>query len=123
MDLLLRQIWDCGGCFREHPVAIPVVVDLLLRPRIGRRPLQPHFCRNPCCSGPTASTSHRRNGRLPLRRVAIPVVVDLLLRRDKITVATRKKLQVAIPVVVDLLLRPDKAADLITLMFGSQSLL
>ena len=38
--------------------------------------------RNPCCSGPTASTdryTRSRTSQIPL--VAIPVVVDLLLRQ------------------------------------------
>ena len=39
-----------------------------------------HAGRNPCCSGPTASTILKRLSKTDYGMVAIPVVVDLLLR-------------------------------------------
>ena len=63
-------------------VAIPVVVDLLLRPKKFVEVLKEKmdFGRNPCCSGPTPSTHKSILGRKRANGVAIPVVVDLLLR-------------------------------------------
>ena len=58
MDLLLRQVSLTVEKYTQPKVAIPVVVDLLLR------------------RGPGG-----RVGGISGDRVAIPVVVDLLLRR------------------------------------------
>ncbi len=80
MDLLLRHEFHCKFALSTVSVAIPVVVDLLLRQKY-------------------------RTFYGKVKRVAIPVVVDLLLRQiqtNSYVHATR----VAIPVVVDLLLRP-----------------
>ena len=89
-----------------NPVAIPVVVDLLLR---LENELKEHIenasSRNPCCSGPTPSTRGLFKRKTHDNVVAIPVVVDLLLRRGAVR-AIRQNCVVAIPVVVDLLLRP-----------------
>ena len=64
-------------------VAIPVVVDLLLR-------------------------QVRMEVEKAFNAVAIPVVVDLLLRPvDEVDRTGRRRTAVAIPVVVDLLLRPE----------------
>ena len=60
--------------------------------------------RNPCCSGPTASTFQNDDVREKVSEVAIPVVVDLLLRLRGNELEIDEK-GVAIPVVVDLLLR------------------
>ena len=91
----------------ERSVAIPVVVDLLLRLAgtfdisksdcLGRNPCcsgptpsTPDIFgvaagaegRNPCCSGPTPSTHPLDKRSVDELRVAIPVVVDLLLRQE-----------------------------------------
>ncbi len=97
VDLLLRQWWEDQSNQPAY-VAIPFVVDLLLRHGYIAR--------------------HKSKGI-----VAIPVVVDLLLRQENGKETKNRACKVAIPVVVDLLLRPsDRAAELITLML-SQSLL
>ena len=113
-----------------YDVAIPVVVDLLLRPGFYYGVIWDSVCRNPCCSGPTASTCSSPKEGGGKQQVAIPVVVDLLLRPMNFlefycvlmisrnpccsgpTASTIKsielrysKIGVAIPVVVDLLLR------------------
>ena len=79
MDLLLRH--NGNGCTTTplRIVAIPVVVDLLLRHRV-------HHLRR------------------KVEGVAIPVVVDLLLRPN-LQYYMHSAVKVAIPVVVDLLLR------------------
>ena len=78
VDLLLRQT-QLKGLPREEGVAIPVVVDLLLR-HSGNTKKAPGSGRNPCCSGPTASTELTKYICQAEEEVAIPVVVDLLLR-------------------------------------------
>ena len=80
MDLLLRPIFHKAK-YRFPYVAIPVVVDLLLRRGMDAFHNQSQPSRNPCCSGPTASTNRGLPNRRPILPVAIPVVVDLLLRR------------------------------------------
>ena len=81
MDLLLRQHFQDPYVYRYVRVAIPVVVDLLLRPPPKEGGGTRRGSRNPCCSGPTASTPNgERQMRSQLELVAIPVVVDLLLR-------------------------------------------
>ena len=81
-------------------------MDLLLRPELDTTYRNRRPSRNPCCSGPTASTQPRYRKHLT-DKVAIPVVVDLLLRQLK-NLRTMKCVEiVAIPVVVDLLLRPE----------------
>ena len=54
------------GYFNEVYVAIPVVVDLLLRHDRRRRAMAPTPRRNPCCSGPTASTAMKKREFLEL---------------------------------------------------------
>ena len=79
--------------------------------------------RNPCCSGPTASTGAVRYCDTGTNPVAIPVVVDLLLRHvleNRAQIARRK---VAIPVVVDLLLRLKNFCLMNVRIIKSQSLL
>ncbi len=80
------------------------------------------FSRNPCCSGPTPSTSHWWELEVGLRDVAIPVVVDLLLRRGIKKISTGGP-GVAIPVVVDLLLRHMLNYTILENLKKSQSLL
>ncbi len=80
MDLLLRLL-NYTSEDDIQKVAIPVVVDLLLRPDT------------------LIITKSYKD------MVAIPVVVDLLLRPDTLIITKSYKDMVAIPVVVDLLLR------------------
>ena len=68
-------------------------------------PFRARMGRNPCCSGPTASTTTGIDCFVILSPVAIPVVVDLLLRPTDGRIKTFRYGIVAIPVVVDLLLR------------------
>ena len=89
VDLLLRRMAakkeeELGGI-----VAIPVVVDLLLRPQLVAPLGTQSTSRNPCCSGPTASTVDFRDQSSVAKAVAIPVVVDLLLRHRAIQTISR----------------------------------
>ena len=61
VDLLLRQI-EGLRLEAEEKVAIPVVVDLLLRLRFLFLWPVLNRGRNPCCSGPTASTAASEKG-------------------------------------------------------------
>ena len=45
-------------------VAIPVVVDLLLRQETKPKAGRPILSRNPCCSGPTPSTALQGSTRI-----------------------------------------------------------
>ena len=104
MDLLLRQS-SRQRSQRCTSVAIPVVVDLLLRLlEVTGTAEALRSCRNPCCSGPTASTLYKAALQTE-QQVAIPVVVDLLLRQESTGKEIVLEIRVAIPVVVDLLLR------------------
>ena len=103
VDLLLRP-WENGTRIKTIKVAIPVVVDLLLRLLMKANKMKANKCRNPCCSGPTASTVFTIFG-IRSEEVAIPVVVDLLLRLEEEESQAEEVSEVAIPVVVDLLLR------------------
>ena len=78
MDLLLRPGAPVPTRYHVALVAIPVVVDLLLRLE-KLDAMEWSTSRNPCCSGPTASTKRGYFNEV-LLNVAIPVVVDLLLR-------------------------------------------
>ena len=53
VDLLLRLYPD-SYLMQRGEVAIPVVVDLLLRQYKYPPSALEEKCRNPCCSGPTA---------------------------------------------------------------------
>ena len=105
MDLLLRL--SCGLLLFSAVITgrNPCCSGPTASTRYTNRGKSEEVGRNPCCSGPTASTRPRNllSERGPI--VAIPVVVDLLLRpSDELLVF--KGEGVAIPVVVDLLLRP-----------------
>ena len=90
VDLLLRPVVTAVSAIGAR-VAIPVVVDLLLRLKVKEFNKVTYEGRNPCCSGPTPSTYKKINTPLKYPRVAIPVVVDLLLRPEGSEVILRKR--------------------------------